>query len=259
MSVSVMVLNMRGQPLMPTTPRKARKLLKTGKVKVVQRTPFMLQLRYATGESKQDIELGIDPGYCQSGFSVITTKKELLAGEIQFRMDMSKKLTEHRMYRRTRRSNKTRYRPPRFDNRRREKGWLAPSIQHKFDSHLRLIRKFQKMLPITQIIVEVATFDPQKLQNPEIRGVEYQQGELQGYEVREYLLHKWGRMCAYCGKTNIPLEIEHIIPKSCGGSENFFEGYSLHESGADSACGNIGLYPDLWLYHEVPSELDGVS
>jgi 5-methylcytosine-specific restriction endonuclease McrA len=203
---------------MPTTPHKARKLLKTGKVKVVQRTPFMFRLLNATGENKQDIELGIDPGYSQSGFSVITAKKELLAGEVQFRMDVSKKLTKRRMYRRTRRSNKTRYRPPRFDNRRREKGWLAPSIQHKLDSHLRLIRKIQKMLPITKIIVEVATFDPQKLQNPEIRGVEYQQGELQGYEVREYILHKWGRTCAYCGKTNIPLEMEHIIPKSRGGS-----------------------------------------
>ncbi|MHA2271458.1 MAG: RNA-guided endonuclease IscB [Candidatus Hodarchaeales archaeon] len=219
MSVSVMVLNMRGQPLMPTTPQKARRLLKEKRAKVIQRLPFMLQLRYATGENKQSVELGLDPGYSQSGFSVITTKKELLAGEVHFRTDVSKKLTERRMYRRTRRSNKTRYRPPRFANRRREQGWLAPSIQHKLDSHLRFIQKLQTMLPITRITVEVGTFDPQKLQNPEIRGVEYQQGELAGYEVREYLLHKWQRTCAYCGKTNLPLEIDHIIPKSRGGSD----------------------------------------
>ncbi|MHA2500889.1 MAG: RRXRR domain-containing protein [Candidatus Hodarchaeales archaeon] len=141
MSVSVMVLNMRGQPLMPTTPQKARCLLKTKKAKVVQRLPFMLQLRYATGENKQVVTLGLDPGYSQSGFSVITTKKELLAGEVRLRTDVSKKLTERRMYRRTRRSNKTRYRPPRFANRRREQGWLAPSIQHKLDSHLLFIHK----------------------------------------------------------------------------------------------------------------------
>ncbi|MHA2270673.1 MAG: RNA-guided endonuclease IscB [Candidatus Hodarchaeales archaeon] len=218
MSVSVMVLNMREQPLMPTTPQKARKLLKQQKGKVVQRLPFIIQLLYATGENTQDVELGLDPGYSQSGFSAITAQKELIAGEVQFRKDVSKKLTERRMYRQTRRANKTRYRPPRFDNRRRAKSWLAPSIQHKLDSHLRLVEILQTMLPITRITVELGTFDPQKLQNPEIKGVEYQQGELAGYEVREYLLHKWARTCAYCGKRNIPLEIEHIIPKSRGGS-----------------------------------------
>ncbi|MFW9914451.1 MAG: RNA-guided endonuclease IscB [Candidatus Thorarchaeota archaeon] len=219
MSVSVMVWNMRGQPLMPTTPQKARKLLKQQKAKVIQRLPFMIQLLYATGENTQAVELGLDPGYKKSGFSVRTAQKELLAGEVHFRRDVSQKLTARRMYRKTRRSNKTRYRPPRFDNRRRAKGWLAPSIQHKLDSHLRFVQKLQAMLPITRITVEVGTFDPQKLQNPEIKGVEYQQGELAGYEVREYLLHKWGRTCAYCGKTNLPVEIDHMIPKSRGGSD----------------------------------------
>ncbi len=178
----------------------------------------MVQLMYATGENKQAVRLGIDPGYSQSGFSAITAKKELIAGEVQFRRDVSKKLTERRMYRRTRRSNKTRYRPARFANRRRKKGWLAPSMQHKLDSHLRFIWKLQTMLPITTLIIETATFDTQKIQNPEIQGIEYQHGTLAGYEVKEYLLHKWGRQCAYCGKTKIPLEIEHIIPKSRGGS-----------------------------------------
>ncbi|MFW9915299.1 MAG: RNA-guided endonuclease IscB [Candidatus Thorarchaeota archaeon] len=219
MSVSVMVWNMRGQPLMPTTPQKARRLLKERKVKVIQRLPFVVQLKYATGENTQDVELGLDPGYLTSGFSVKTAKKELIAGEVHFRKDVSKKLTERRMYRRTRRANKTRYRPPRFKNRGRQEGWLPPSIQHKLDSHLRLIQSLERMLPITRMTVEVGTFDPQKMQNPEITGVEYQQGELQGYEVREYLLHKWGRTCAYCGNTNLPLEVEHLTPKSRGGSD----------------------------------------
>jgi len=82
-----------------------------------------------------------------------------------------------------------------------------------------LIGKIKKILPISEIVVEVATFDTQKMQNPEISGVEYQQGELQGYEVKEYLLEKWGRKCAYCGKKNIPLEVEHVIPKSRGGTD----------------------------------------
>jgi 5-methylcytosine-specific restriction endonuclease McrA len=204
---------------MPTTPQKARRLLNAGKAKVMQRTPFTIQLHYPTGEALQPITLGIDAGYGKIGFSPLTAKQELIAGEIHLRKDISKNITTRRTYRRMRRSNKTRYRLPRFDNRQRKIGWLAPSIQHKLDSHRRLITQLQHLLPISQTVVEIATFDTQKMQNPEIQGIEYQQGELAGYEVREYLLHKWGRKCAYCGKTQLPLEVEHIIPKSRGGSD----------------------------------------
>lgn len=203
---------------MPTTPSNARNILKKGRAKVIQRTPFTIQLQYATGENTQPVTLGVDAGYNKIGFSVVTPQRELIAGEFQLRMDIKNKLTVRRQYRRTRRSHKTRYRPPRWKNRNRPKDWLAPSIQHKLESHLRLIGKLQRFLPISKIIVEVSTFDSQKMQNPEIRGIEYQQGTLAGYEVREYLLHNWDRKCAYCGKTNVPLEVEHIIPKSRGGS-----------------------------------------
>ena len=100
----------------------------------------------------------------------------------------------------------------------KKKGWLAPSIEHKLEAHIRLIEKIKKIIPVSETIIEIAKFDAHKMQNPEISGIEYQQGELQGYEVREYLLEKFNRKCAYCGKENIPLEIEHIIPKSRGGS-----------------------------------------
>ena len=217
--VSVYVLNMRGQPLMPTTPQKARILLKQKKAKVAQRSPFTIQLKYATGETTQQITLGIDAGYSKIGFSAITKKQELIAGEVTIRKNVSKKVTERRMYRRTRR-NKLWYRKLRFLNRThaKKKGWLAPSIRHKLNTHIRLIEKIKQILPISKTVIEIATFDTQKMQNPEIKGVEYQQGELHGYEVREYLLEKWGRKCAYCGKSGIPLEIEHIIPKIRGGS-----------------------------------------
>jgi len=216
-NVRVFVLNMRGNPLMPTTPRKARKLLEASKAKVVHRTPFTIQLLYATGESRQDIALGIDPGYSHIGYSAVSKDKELIAGEVELRNDIKKLIEQRASYRRTRRGRLW-HREPRFDNRGRNDGWFAPSIQHKLDSHIKLIDKLKSILPITKTIVEVATFDQQKMQNPEISGIEYQQGELQGYAVREYLLEKWQRKCAYCGKTNIPLEIEHIIPKSRGGS-----------------------------------------
>jgi len=213
----VPVLNMRGEPLMPTIPAKARHLIKQGKAKVLKRKPFVIQLTIATGETRQDITLGIDAGYSKVGFSATTEKQELVSGELTLRKDIPKLIEQKMNYRRTRR-NKLWHRKPRFDNRTRKDGWLAPSIQHKLNTHIRLIEKIKKWFPITNTVIEVANFDTQKMQNPEISGIEYQQGELQGYEVREYLLDKWGRKCVYCNKKNIPLEVEHIIPKSRGGS-----------------------------------------
>ena len=218
MRVPIYVVNMRGQPLMPTTQRKGKKLLKEGKAQVVQRCPFTVQLNYATGESRQPIKLGVDIGYTNIGFSAKTETLEVISGTLNLRHDVSKKLEEKRRHRRARRS-RLGYRPPRFNNRTRPEGWLAPSIQHKQDSHIRLVDKLETLLPIPFKKIEVANFDEHKMQYPEISGIEYQQGELQGYEVREYLLDKWGRTCAYCGKTNVPLEVEHIVPKSRGGTD----------------------------------------
>ena len=213
--LNVPVINMR---LMPVKPGKARRLLKQGKAIVVQRAPFTIQLCYLTGNYTQDIKLGIDAGYKTIGFSAVTEKKELISGELTLRKRISRLLEQKKHYRRARR-NKLWYRKPRFNNRSKPKGWFAPSIQHKLETHLRLIEKLKKILPVTKVTVEVAGFDTHKMQNPEIKGVEYQQGTLFGYEVREYLLEKWARKCAYCGKSNTPLEIEHIIPKIRGGTD----------------------------------------
>ncbi len=209
------VLNMRGQPLMPTTPQKARKLVKEKKAKVIRRIPFTIQLNYPTGENKQKTKLGNDPGYENGGISIITDEKELFVAELSLRMEVSKKLDKRRMYRQNRRSRLW-YRPPRFDYRKKSKptGWLAPSIRNKLDTQIRLIDFTRTILPITEIIAEIASFDIQKMQKPNIQGIEYQRGTLFGYTVRNYLLEKWGHKCAYCGKTNIPLEIDHIIPIS---------------------------------------------
>ena len=218
MRVPIYVLNMRGQPFMPTTQHKGKKLLQEGKAQVVRRCPFTIQLNYATGETRQPIKLGVDIGYTNIGFSAKTDKLEVISGTLTLRQDVSNKLEKKRMYRRNRRG-RLGYRPPRFNNRERPEGWLAPSIQHKQDSHIRLVEKLETLLPIPFKKVEVANFDAHKMQNPEITGVAYQHGTLQGYEVKEYLLDKWGRKCAYCGKKNAPLEVEHIIPKSRGGTD----------------------------------------
>jgi len=213
----VYVLNQDSSPLMPCKPAKARHLLKEKRAKVVRSVPFTIQLLWSCESNTQPITLGIDTGYSNIGFSAVTGQRELISGEAKLRADVSKKLAERQIYRRGRR-NKLWYREPRFLNRKKGEGWLAPSTQHKLDSHLKLIAQIKQLLPIAKVVVEVAAFDTQKMQNPKIKSIEYQQGELQGYEVREYLLQKWERKCAYCGKTNIPLEVEHIVPSSRGGS-----------------------------------------
>jgi len=202
---------------MPTTQHTGKKLLQQGKATVVQRCPFTIQLNYATGETRQPIKLGVDLGYTKLGFSAKTDKLEVISGTLTLRQDVSNKLEEKRRYRRSRRA-RLGYRPPRFNNRTRPEGWLTPSIQHRHDSHIRLVDKLETLLPIPFKRIEVTNFDTHKMQQPEITGVEYQQGTLQGYEVKEYLLDKWGRTCAYCGRKDVPLEVEHIIPKSRGGT-----------------------------------------
>ena len=216
----VYVLNMRGHPLMPTTPRKTRILLQEGKAKVIRRTPFTIQLTSATGETKQEIVLGIDSGYEYVGLSAITEKKELYSAEVKLRTDLVKLNSERRQYRRTRRGRNTRYRQPRFDNRKKPEGWLAPSIQHKLDSHIKLINKVKELLPISRIDIEVAAFDIQKIKNPDISGTDYQNGvQKDSWNVREYILHRDNHTCQAChSKSKDPiLETHHLISRQVGG------------------------------------------
>ncbi len=131
---------------------------------------------------------------------------------------IKKALDSRRAIRRSRRFRKTRYRKARFDNRTRSKGWLAPSLKSRVDNIYYFAKKLSKLLPINSISIETMRFDTQKIQNPEISNLEYQQGELFGFEIKEYLLEKWGRKCTYCDAINTGLEIDHIIPKSLGGT-----------------------------------------
>lgn len=218
----VLVQDKNGKALDPTNPVRARKLLDKGRSKVVKRNPFTIKIIDREKENSyiKDVTLGIDAGYKEVGFSAINENEELISGMLELRNNISKKLEQRANYRRTRRNRNTRYRQPRFDNRKKSKpkDWLAPSIKHKFNSHIKLVNKLKEILPITKVIVEVTKFDTQKMQNPEIEGVEYQQGKLQGYLVRNYLLEKFNYQCVYCGKKDTPLEVEHITPKSRGGS-----------------------------------------
>jgi RRXRR protein/HNH endonuclease len=211
-TVKVLVINKHGQPLMPTSPRKARLLLSSGKAKIVGRDPFTIGLIYGSSGYKQDVILGIDAGYQHIGFSAITEKQELIGGELKLLDGVSERITERSKYRRQRR-NRLRHRTPRFDNRKRKSGWLTPSIQHKFDAHLKLVERIKARLPVTKIIVETANFDIQKILNPDIIGKEYQEGSQLGYyNLTCYIRHRDGYKCQNpnCkGKSDV-LQIHHI-------------------------------------------------
>ena len=217
----VYVLNKDKKPLMPCTAVKARILLKQGKAKVIQKEPFTIQLLYGSSGYKQDITLGVDAGAKHIGLSATTEKKELYSADVELRTDIVNLLSTRRELRRSRRNRKTRYRKPRFNNRKIPDGWLAPSIQNRINAHLSVIGKVHQILPITAVIVETASFDIQKIRNPEIQGAEYQQGEQLGFEnVREYVLFRDGHVCQHChGKSKDKiLNVHHLESRKTGGN-----------------------------------------
>ena len=200
---------------------KVRLLLRDGKARVVRTEPFTIQLLYDNTEHTQSVTLGVDAGTGHVGLSATTDKKELFSAEATLRRDIQNLLATRRESRRSRRQRKTRYRAPRFDNRRRAEGWLAPSVRQAVQSHLALIRKVHSILPVTKTVIEVAQFDTQLLKNPDIQGTGYQQGEQLGFwNVREYVLFRDGHSCQHChGKSGDKvLNVHHIESRKTGGN-----------------------------------------
>ena len=232
--MAVFVLDRRGEALMPCSEKRARLLLARGRARVHKAMPFAIRLvdRKAVECELQALRLKIDPGSKITGMALVReadrgADKGAGKGEIVvlnlFELvhrgrQISEALTARRQMRRRRRSQ-LRYRAPRFLNRgNKSQGWLAPSLQHRVDTTLAWVKRLGRLAPVSALSVELVRFDMQALQNPEIEGAQYQQGTLAGYEVREYLLEKWERACAYCGAKDVPLQVEHIHPRSKGGS-----------------------------------------
>src|SRR5262250_1265441 len=221
----VAVLDTTKKPLAPTTPRRARLLLKKGKAAVFRRYPFTIILqREIVNPSTPDLKLKIDPGSKITGVAIVNqeTGEVVFASEIGHRgQTIKSKLDARRALRRGRRNRKTRYRKPRFDNRRRPEGWLPPSLESRVENVYTWARRLGRAYPITGVAMELVKFDTQMMENPEINGVEYQQGELQGFELREYVLIKFNHRCVYAGDDSPcdeVLNVDHLIPRSRGGS-----------------------------------------
>jgi 5-methylcytosine-specific restriction endonuclease McrA len=219
----VFVVDTEHRPLSPCPPARARRLLALGKAAVWRRHPFTIILRRSVPEAHPEpLRVKIDPGSQTTGLAVVNdaSGQVVWAAQLTHRgQQIRNALLARRAMRRSRRQRHTRYRPVRFANRRRRAGWLPPSLESRLGNVLTWVARLRRLAPIAAISQELVKFDTQLLQHPEIEGVQYQQGELAGYEVREYLLEKWGRQCAYCHTIGVPLQIEHIVPRTRGGSD----------------------------------------
>lgn len=233
--MAVFVLGRKQEPLMPCSEKRARKLLANGRARVHRLLPFAIRLvdRSATNCAFQSLTIKLDPGSKTTGMALVreNNTQDAVTGEVitaanvinLFELahrghQISQALTVRRQMRRHRRGD-LRYRKPRFLHRgNQRRGWLAPSLKHRIDTTMSWFARLQRLAPLTSITLELVRFDMQRMDNPEIAGVEYQRGTLAGYEVREYLLEKWGRKCAYCDAENVPLNIDHAHAKARGGS-----------------------------------------
>jgi len=231
LKAKVFVLNSQGKPLMPCSYAKSKKMVKKGSAKVIKRFPFTIQLNFKCENKVQEVNLGIDTGFGIIGFSVTSEKEELFSGTLILDGKTKERLDKRRMYRRGRRARHHWYRKPRFLNRQRKKNWLPPSIERRYLTHLRLIEILKKVLPITNVILEIAKFDIQKLQNPDIGEKEYQQGNLYDYQnVVSYLKTIQGNVCLLCKnefKSGESKVIHHIFPRGDSRRTNRVKGLVL--------------------------------
>src|SRR5438477_1538080 len=219
----VFVLDTNKQPLNPVHPGRARLLLKQGKAAVYRRYPFTIRLARSVEQPiLSPLRIKVDPGSKTTGLALVNdaSGEVVWAAELTHRGEQVREaLTKRRAVRRSRRQRKTRYRPSRFQNRRRPTNWLAPSLKSRLENITTWVARLRKWCAIATLSLELVKFDLALLQNPELQGIDYQFGTLAGFEVRECVLAKWEHRCAYCEGSLLPLELDHVVPRSRGGSD----------------------------------------
>jgi|JFJP01.1.fsa_nt_gi Restriction endonuclease len=216
---AIFVIDRDRTPCNPVHPAVARKLLSEQKATVFRRYPFTIILKEQKSDNPQSLRIKIDPGARYTGLALVSDKNIVWVAELEHRgFAIRESLTKRRQLRKSRRNRKTRYRKPRFLNRRRQEGWLPPSLMSRVYNIQTWVNRLCKLAPVKAISQELVKFDTQKMVNPEVNGIEYQRGELWGYEVRQYLLEKFNHTCVYCGAKDKPFNLDHFHPKSKGGS-----------------------------------------
>lgn len=232
--MSVYVLDRKGRPLMPCSEKRARKMLEAGRARVHRLIPFTIRLTDRTVENSvlQPVRVKLDPGSKHTGIAVVRDnhrvdqetgehlKDAAVINLIQLDhrgASISMRLTARRAYRRRRRSQ-LRYRPARFNNRKRHQGWLPPSLRHRLETTMSWITRLRRWCPVTGLSTELVKFDMTVMDPRSIEDTEYDPKDYVGYQVREYLLEKYKRTCIYCDIQGVPLQIEHLHPRAKGGS-----------------------------------------
>src|SRR5215475_5629054 len=153
----------------------ARKLLSRGEAAVFHPAPFTIILKTEEPDVQTpDLQLKIDPGSKTTGVAIVNQE----SGEVVFAAELGhrgeairKRLDARRAVRRNRHARKTRYRKPRFNNRRRPIGWLPPSLQSRVENVYTWARKLTRAYPIKEIAMELVRFDMQLMENPDINGI----------------------------------------------------------------------------------------
>jgi 5-methylcytosine-specific restriction endonuclease McrA len=258
----VFVVDAERKPLAPCHPAVARRLLGRGKASVFKEFPFTIILREKRESPAPYLRLKVAPGSRVTGLALVQEAKEttivLWAAELRHRgLRIKARLEERRRLRRARRGRKTRYREPRFLNRKRDELWIPPSMESRVGNVLTWVNRICTYAPLNALSMELHRFDPERLRNPEIDCVEYRAGDPFGYEVREYLLEKWRRQCVYCGKKGVPLQIEHVTPKKRGGTDRVtnlaLSCASCNRKKGDLTAAEFG-FPHVWkTAHESPA------
>jgi 5-methylcytosine-specific restriction endonuclease McrA len=248
-SGQVFVVDIEGQPLLPTHPARARQLLRDGKAKPHQMLPFTIQLTRRVENAVRELTVGIDDGAKEVGIAVVdeATQKVVFAGTIKLRQDVTRKMQQRAAYRRSRRSRKLRHRKARF-NRSKAKGWLPPTIRQKKDSIVRVVRDLQRILPLGRVIVEQGMFDTASLAaGQQLVGKAYQIADYEGRDFREKVLWRDGYQCQRCGSSH-RLQAHHIHHKAHGGTNTPHNGITLCEP-----C-HQALHEGLWVLNIKPKQ-----
>lgn len=253
----IYVLGMDGKTQMPTTrKRHVQKLLDTGKARIAEHVPYTIQLLYENHPVLQQVALALDPGRTNIGIASISGKGELLFSAVAEtrNREIAKLMLKRRQYRRASRNGERKARQrlakrfgtmikagmrmrklpmygddkfltcklirnteARFCNRKRPEGWLTPSARHLMDTHIHLIHKCQKYLPVTDIALEVNQFAFMLLEDPSVSGVDFQNGPLKGFtSLQDAVNHLQHGKCLLCDD-----KIEHhhhIVPRNKNGS-----------------------------------------
>ncbi|HEU5227793.1 MAG TPA: RNA-guided endonuclease IscB [Ktedonobacteraceae bacterium] len=254
----VFVVDQQRRPLNPVHPGRARLLLSQGKAAVLKRFPFTLILTTEIEQPRiHPLRIKLDPGSKTTGLAIINdaSGEVVFAAEIIHRGHAIKaSLDDRRAVRRSRRQRKTRYRKSRIANRRRKDGWLPPSLNSRVANVITWVKRLRTVCNLTASSMELVKFDLQKTENPDIAGIHYQQGTLQGYEIRQYLLQKWNRACVYCQAKHLPLQVEHIVPRAKGGT-NSVRNLCLACEACNTAKGTLAVEVFLAKQPEVVKRL----